>query len=313
MKLLLIGLMVAGAAWGQSYPSKPVKIIVPLAAGGTGDTLARLMGEELAKALGAPFVVENRPGSGGLIGTDAVAKAPADGYTLLHTSNSHVMLPAMRSDLPYDALRDFAVVARTADTHQALFANPGLPVNSVQELIAYARTHKVFYGSSGNGSATHLHMELFKLLAGVDLEHVPYKGSTQARTDLLSGQVQLAFDGLLPNLPNMKAGKLKALALASSHRSGAAPEIPTLAEAGVPAYRSDTWYALFAPSAVPKEVLEKLRGAAQAALKQPALRARLLKQGAEVSDATPAELEASMKNEMDGWKQVVRKAGIKAD
>jgi tripartite-type tricarboxylate transporter receptor subunit TctC len=313
MKLLLIGLMVAGAAWGQSYPSKPVKIIVPLAAGGTGDTLARLMGEELAKSLGAPFVVENRPGSGGLIGTDAVAKAPADGYTLLHTSNSHVMLPAMRSDLPYDALRDFTVVARTADTHQALFANPGLPVNSVQELIAYAKTHKVFYGSSGNGSATHLHMELFKLLAGVDLEHVPYKGSTQARTDLLSGQVQLAFDGLLPNLPNMKAGKLKALALASSHRSGAAPEIPTLAEAGVPAYRSDTWYALFAPSAVPKEVLEKLRGAAQAALKQPALRAKLLQQGAEVNDATPAELEASMKAELEGWKKVVAKAGIKAD
>jgi tripartite-type tricarboxylate transporter receptor subunit TctC len=310
--LILLLLLPTWAA-GQPYPSKPVRIVVPLAAGGTGDTLARLTGEEMSKSLGVAFVVENKPGSGGLIGTDAVAKAPADGYTLLHTSNSHVMLPAMRSDLPYDALRDFVVVARTADTHQALFANPAFPPNTVQELIAYAKTHKVFYGSSGNGSATHLHMELFKLLAGVDLEHVPYKGSTQARTDLLSGQIQLAFDGLLPNLPNMKAGKLKALALASSHRSAATPEIPTLAEAGVPAYRSDTWYALFAPAAVPKEVLEKLRSAAQAALRQPSLRAKLLQQGAEPSDATPAELEASMKSELDGWKQVVRKANIKAD
>jgi tripartite-type tricarboxylate transporter receptor subunit TctC len=313
VKWLLALLLLSGNAVGQPYPSKPVKIIVPLAAGGTGDTLARLVGEEMSKSLGAAFVVENRPGSGGTIGTDAVAKAPADGYTLLHTSNSHVMQPAMRSDLPYDALRDFAVVVRTADTHQALFANPAFPPNTVQELIAYAKTHKVFYGSAGNGSATHLHMELLKLLAGIDLEHVPYKGSTQARTDLLSGQVQLTFDGLLPNLPHMKAGKLKALALASSHRSGATPEIPTLSEAGVPGYRSDTWYALFAPSAVPKEVLEKLRSAAQSALRVPGLRAKLLQQGAEPSDATPAELEASMKSEFEGWKQVVKKANIKAD
>jgi tripartite-type tricarboxylate transporter receptor subunit TctC len=313
MKLVLILALVAGQAWGQGYPSRPVKIIVPLAAGGTGDTLARLVGEEMSKSLGAPFVVENRPGSGGMIGTDAVAKAPADGYTLLHTSNSHVMQPAMRKDMPFDALRDFAVIARTADTHQALLANPAFPPSSVQELIAYARTHKVFYGSAGNGSATHLHMELLKLLAGIELEHVPYKGSTQARTDLLSGQVQLAFDGLLPNLPHLRAGKLKALALASGRRSGVAPDVPTLAEAGVPGYRSDTWYALFAPSAVPKEVLEKLRSAAQAALKQQALRDKLLQQGAEVSDATAAELEASMKAELEGWRKVVAKAGIKAD
>jgi len=313
MKLIAALLLMAGQAWGQGYPSKAVKIIVPLAAGGTGDTLARLVGEEMSKSLGAPFVVENRPGSGGLIGTDAVAKAPADGYTLLHTSNSHVMQPAMRSDLPYDALRDFAVIARTADTHQALLANPAFPPNNVQELIAYARTHKVFYGSAGNGSATHLHMELLKLLAGIELEHVPYKGSTQARTDLLSGQVQLAFDGLLPNLPHLRAGKLKALALASSHRSGVAPDVPTLAEAGVPGYRSDTWYALFAPAAVPGEVLDKLRAAARAALKQQALRDKLLQQGAEPNDAAPAELEASMKAEFEGWKKVVAKAGIKAN
>jgi tripartite-type tricarboxylate transporter receptor subunit TctC len=313
MKWFCALLLVCGNAIGQQYPSRPVKIIVPLAAGGTGDTLARLVGEEMSKSLGAAFVVENRPGSGGLIGTEAVAKAPADGYTLLHTSNSHVMQPAMRSDLPFDALRDFAVVARTADTHQALLANPAFPANNIQELIAYARTHKVFYGSAGNGSATHLHMELFKLLAGVDLEHVPYKGSTQARTDLLSGQVQLAFDGLLPNLPHMRAGKLKALALASSRRSAAAPDVPTLAEAGVPGYRSDTWYALFAPAAVPREVLEKLRSAAQAALRLPGLREKLVQQGAEPSDATPAELEAAMKGELEGWKRVVAKARIKAD
>lgn len=242
-----------------------------------------------------------------------MAKSPADGHTLLHTSSSHVIHPALRKDLPYDALRDFTVIARVADTHQVLLANPAFAPSSVQELMAHAKRERVFYGSAGNGSATHLHMELLKLLAGIALEHVPYKGSTQARTDLLSGQIQLAFDGLLPNLPHIRAGKLKALGLASSRRSPAAPEIPILAEAGVPGYQSDTWYALFAPAGVPAAVLERLRVATRGALREPALRERMLRQGAEPAEGAPTELEALMRRELQAWARVVAQAQIKVD
>lgn len=309
----LLLLMLALPAWGQGYPAKPVKIIVPLAAGGTGDTLARLLAEELSKSLGAAFIIDNHPGSGGIIGTDAVAKSAPDGYTLLHTSSSHVMHPALRPTLSYDAIKDFLVLARTADTHQVLLAHPSFPPNNVSEFLAYTRTHRVFYGSSGNGSATHLHMELLKSLAGIDLEHVPYKGSTQARIDLLSGQIQLAFDGLLPNLPQIRAGKLKALALASSHRSAAAPEVPTLSEAGVPAYKSDTWYALFAPARVAKPIVERLRSAAHLALKSPGLQEKFLHQGAEPAESSPAELEALMRTDLARWTKLVSEARVKVD
>ena len=295
LNLRLLGLVLAFCAAGvaaQNFPSRAVRVIVPLAAGGTGDTLARLVGEELAKSLGAPFVIENRPGAGGIIGTEAVAKSAPDGYTLLHTSSSHVMHPALRPALPYDALRDFAVIAHTADTHQVLLAHPGFPAHNVQDLLTHARKSRVFYGSAGNGSATHLHMELLKSLAGIELEHVPYKGSTQARTDLL---------------------KLKALAIASSRRSPAAADIPTLSEAGVPAYKSDTWYALFAPAGVPAPVLELLRKAARSALESPALREKFVQQGAEPSATTPAQLEELMRVELARWGKVVADARIKAD
>lgn len=312
LRLLATGLaFCAAAVAAQNYPSRPVRILVPLAAGGTGDTLARLVGEELAKSLNAPFLIENRPGAGGIIGTEAAAKSAPDGYTLLHTSSSHVMHPALRPALPYDALRDFAVIAHIADTHQVLLAHPGFPAHNVQDLLAHARKSRIFYGSAGNGSATHLHMELLKSLAGIELEHVPYKGSTQARTDLLSGQIQLAFDGLLPNLPHIRAGRLKALAIASSRRSPAASDIPTLSEAGVPAYKSDTWYALFAPAGVP--VLEVLRKAAKAALESPSLREKFVQQGAEPSTTTPAQLEELMRAELARWSKVVAEARIKAE
>jgi tripartite-type tricarboxylate transporter receptor subunit TctC len=305
--------LLAMQASGQDFPARPIRIIVPLAAGGTGDTLARLLAEEMAKPLGMAVIIDNRPGSGGIIGTDAVAKSAPDGYTLLHTSSSHVMQPALRPQLPYDAIRDFAVIARTADTHQVLLANPAFPPASVKELLSYAKTQRVFYGSAGNGSATHLHMELLKSLTGIELDHVPYKGSTQARTDLLAGQIQLAFDGLLPNLPHIRAGKLKALGLASSHRSPAAPEIPTLAQAGVPGYQSDTWYALFAPAGVSSPVLELLRTTAQQALKGATLRGKLLQQGAEPTEGTPAELETLMRAELARWTKLVSESHIKVD
>jgi tripartite-type tricarboxylate transporter receptor subunit TctC len=297
----------------QNFPSKPIRIIVPLAAGGTGDTLARLVGEELGKALNGPVIVENRPGSGGTIGTEAVARSAPDGYTLMHTSASHIANAALRPKLAYDAIKDFAVIARTADTHQLLVAHPSFPPSTLQELIQYCKANRVFYGSSGNGSSTHLNMELLKSLAGIPMEHVPYKGSTQSRTDLIAGQIQLSVDGLLPTLPHIRAGKLKAIALASSRRSVVAPEIPTIAEAGVPDHQTDTWYALYAPALVPGPVLEKLRAATRGALQSAALRDKFLQQGAEPTDPTPAALEKQMHEDFARWARLVTEAKLKVD
>ena len=313
MKRFLLLALWPMVCWGQGFPAKPIKIVVPLAAGGTGDTLARLVGEELGKALGGAVIVENRPGSGGLIGSEAVAKSAPDGYTLLHTSASHVANAALRPKMPYDAIRDFAAIARTADSHQLLAAHPSFPPNTLKELIEYCKTNRVFYGSAGNGSSTHLNMELLKALAGIPMEHVPYKGSTQSRTDLIAGQIQLSVDGLVPTLPHIRAGKLKAIALASSRRSVVAPEIPTIAEAGVPAYQTDTWYALFAPAGVPAPVLENLRTAAATTLKSPGLRERMLQQGAEPTDPSPALLEKQMREDHARWSKLVAEARIKVD
>jgi tripartite-type tricarboxylate transporter receptor subunit TctC len=297
----------------QAFPDRPIRIIVPLAAGGTGDTLARLVGDELAKSLGGAVIVEDRPGSGGVIGTDAVAKSAPDGHTLLHTSPSHVLNAALRERLPYDPLKDFASIARTADTWQVLLAHPSVPASNVKQLIALAKTRSLNYGSSGNGSATHMNMELFKALAGVDLVHVPYKGSTQARTDLLSGQVQLVIDGLLPNLPHIRAGKMKALAVTNARRAPAAPDIPTMAQAGVPAYVSDTWYALLAPAGTPPAVLEQLRSATDAVLKSPALREKFVQQGAEPAGGGAAALDELMRADLARWRKVVADAKLQVD
>ena len=300
-------------SFGQSYPARPIKIIVPLAAGGTGDSLARLVGEELARTLGGAVIVENRPGSGGTIGTDAVAKSAPDGYTLLHTSSSHIANAALRPKLSYDAIKDFAVIARTADTHQVLVAHPSFPPNTVRELIAYCKANRVFYGSSGNGSSTHLNMELLKSLAGIDIAHVPYKGSTQSRIDLISGQIQLSVDGLLPTLPHIRAGKLKAIALTSSRRSAAVPDVPIIAEAGVPGYESDIWYALFAPSSLNANILERLRLATDAALQSPALKQKFLLQGAEPTASSPAQLQELMRTDYARWAKLVATAHLTVD
>jgi tripartite-type tricarboxylate transporter receptor subunit TctC len=311
--LLFLVLIAPLLCFAQSFPSKPIRIIVPLAAGGTGDTLGRLVGEELGRTLGGAVIVENRPGSGGTIGTEAVARSAPDGYTLMHTSASHIANAALRPKLPYDAIKDFAVIARTADTHQLVVAHPSFPASTLQELIQHCKTNRVFYGSSGNGSSTHLNMELLKSLAGIPMEHVPYKGSTQSRTDLIAGQIQLSVDGLVPTLPHIRAGKLKAIALASSRRSVVAPEIPTIAEAGVPAYLTDTWYALYAPAGIPGSVLEKLRTATNAALQSATLREKMLQQGAEPTDPSPALLDRQMREDYARWARLVSEAKLKVD
>ena len=308
-------LLVVATAWAQdSYPSRSVRVIVPLAAAGTGDTLARAVSEEMAKLLGQPFVVENRPGAGGLVGTDFVAAAAPDGYTLLAVSPSHVINPALHAKKTYDPLA-FEPITLIAHTHQVLLANPSVPFGTLKDLIAYDKANpgKLNYGSAGTGSATHLNMELFQSLAGTHITHVPYKGSTQARTDVVGGQVQLAMDGLLPVLPLIRDGKLKALALASTRRSKIAPEIPTMAEAGVPGYKSDTWYGLIAPPKTPPAIVQKLNATAVKVLSSEDIKNKLTKLGAEPLGSSPAEFRRLLESEQRLWTKVVKDSGAKAD
>jgi tripartite-type tricarboxylate transporter receptor subunit TctC len=299
----------------QGYPNRPIKLIVPLAAAGTGDTLARTVGEAMARELGQPVVIENKPGAGGLVGTEFVAASPADGYTLLAVSPSHVINPALYANQKtYDALKGFEPITVMANTHQVIVAHPSVAAKDLRELIAYAKKNPgtLNYGSAGTGSATHLNMELFKSMAGVDIVHVPYKGSTQARNDVLSGQVQLAMDGLLPLQPLIKDGRLKPLAITSSKRAQSNPEIPTIGEI-VPGYASDTWYGIIVPAGTPKDIIAKLHGAAVKALNSPGVRERLQKLGAEPVGNSPEEFRKLLEREQSLWARVVKESGAKVE
>ena len=298
----------------SAYPNRPIKMIVPLAAAGTGDTLARTVGEGMAKELGQPVVIENRPGAGGLLGTETVAAAPADGYTLLAVSPSHVINPALYKKATYDALKSFEPITVMANTHQVIVAHLSVPVKNIRELIDYAKKNpgKLNYGSAGTGSATHLNMELFKSMSGVDIVHVPYKGSTQARNDVLAGQVQLAMDGLLPVQPLIQDGRLKALAITSSKRAHSNPEIPTIGET-VPGYASDTWYGILVPAGTSKDVIAILHRAAVNALNSPGVRERLTKLGAEPVGNTPGEFRKLLESEQKTWAKVVKDSGAKVE
>ncbi len=305
----------ASLSQAQGYPNKPIKLIVPLAAAGTGDTLARTVGEQMSKELGQPVVIENKPGAGGLVGTEMVAAAPADGYTLLAVSPSHVINPALYSGKKtYDALKSFEPITVMANTHQVIVAHPSVEAKDLKELIAYAKKNpgKLNYGSAGTGSATHLNMELFRSMAGVDIVHVPYKGSTQARNDVLAGQVQLAMDGLLPLQPLIKDGRLKPLAITSGRRAQSNPEIPTIGES-VPGYASDTWYGILVPAGTPKEIIARLHAAAVKALNSPAVRERLTRLGAEPVGNTPEEFRKLLEREQALWVRVVKDSGAKVE
>jgi len=297
------------------YPNKPIKMIVPLAAAGTGDTLSRAVGEEMSKILGQPFVIENKPGAGGLVGTELVAASPADGYTLLSVSPSHVINPALHAGKKtYDPMKDFEPITVMANTHQIIVAHPSVPFSDLKGLIEYAKKNpgKLNYGSAGTGSATHLNMSLFLQMAGIDIVHVPYKGSTQARQDALAGQVQLAMDGLLPVQPLIKDGRLKAIALTSSKRSATNPEIPIIGET-VPGYSSDTWYGILVPAGTPRDIIAKLHAAAVKALVSPAVKDRLTKLGAEPVGNSPEEFRKLLEAEQKTWTKVVKDSGAKAD
>ncbi len=311
----LLALVYAGAQ-AQTYPTKAIRWIVTYPPGGPTDFVARAIGAKLTEAWGQQVVIDNRAGAGGVIGTDLAAKAAPDGYTLLFgTSAGLTINPALVRTLAYDPVRDFAPVSLLVINPQILVVNNSVPVNSVKELIAYAKSRpgQLNYASVGQGSPNHLGMELLKALAGIDMVHVPYKGTGPAVTDLLGGQVQLMFNSMPSVLPLVKAGKLKGLAVGSPQRSPAAPEVPTVAEAGVPGFENVTWYGMFAPAKTPKDVIAKLNAQVVKILTNPEMAQRMASQGAEPRGTTPEELAGFMRVESERWKKVIKAAGIKLE
>jgi tripartite-type tricarboxylate transporter receptor subunit TctC len=313
--VLLLALLPAAPVWAQAFPSKPVRIIVAFAPGGIADFAARSFSQRLAETLGQPVVIENRAGAGGITGAEVVARAAPDGYTLLVTSISHTINPSVRKQLPFDAVRDFTPVTLIMDAPNFLVIHPSLPSKSVKELVALARSRpgQISYASSGTGTSTHLSGELFKALARVDLVHVPYKGGGPAVIDLAGGHVQMMFSTLPSVLGQVRAGKLRGLAVTGARRFPAAQEYPTMIEAGVPGYEVSGWSGLFAPAGLPREVVTRLAGEIGKILRAPDLRERFVTLGAEPVGNSPDEFAAFVRSEIAKWKKVVDFAKIQAD
>jgi tripartite-type tricarboxylate transporter receptor subunit TctC len=303
------------SVFGQAYPSRPVKIIVPFAAGGPADNFARFMGQRLSDALGQPFVVDNRPGGGSVIGTDVAAKAAPDGYTLLMMSNTHTVNETLLANKPFALMRDFVAVAPINYSDLVLVAHPSVKANNLKELLALAKAQpgKINYASSGPGTPYHMAGELLKSMAGVYLVHIPYKGSSGARTDVIGGQVELMFDAVTTMTEQVKAGKVKAIATSGKVRSDVLPDVPTLAEAGVPGYEATIWLGLMAPKGTPKAVVDKLNEAVSKIASQPDVKALWTKQGAVPMVMTPEAFDKYARDDIAKWADVIKKAGIKAD
>jgi tripartite-type tricarboxylate transporter receptor subunit TctC len=302
----------ANSVQAQGYPNKPIRIIVPYPPAGFNDTLARTVGQKLTDAWGQPVVVDNRPGGGTLIGTDLVAKAAPDGHTLLITPFAFAVNPSIFKKLPYDPIKDFAPITLAASTPNLLVVNPAVPVKSVKELLATAKSNpaKLNYASTGTGSSNHLSMEKFKQMAGVDIVHVPYKGSAPAVTDLIGGQVNLMFDNIPNVLPHVKAGKLRALAVTSPQRSPHVPDVPTVIEGGVPGYEVTVWFGISAPAGTPEPVLTKLNTEIVKILNMPDVKERFAAQGVDSIGSTPGEFAAHIKAQMAAWAKVVKDSGV---
>jgi tripartite-type tricarboxylate transporter receptor subunit TctC len=299
-------------ASAQTYPAKPVRLIVSLAPAGGMDITSRMLAQKLSEHLGQQVVVENRPGAGGAVGGDLVAKAPADGYTLLTASIAYAVIPSSHKNLPYDPIRDLTPIAVMVNAANILVVHPSLPVKSVRELVAFAKAHPgaLSYSSGGNGAAAHLMMEAFKLATGTDMLHIPYKGTGPGMVDLLAGRISLTVTGVASSLEYVKQGKLRVLATPGTKRSLAMPEVPTIAEAGVPGYAVDNWYALFAPAATPKEVLAQLNGEVIRIFHSPDLKERLATLGLEPAGEPLANTNTNIKSEMARWAKVVKAAKI---
>ena len=313
---LLIGVPCASVVAAEIvFPSKPVRIIVPFAPGGGTDLIARALAQKLSEAWGQQALIDNRAGGGTVIGSDMVAKSAADRHTLLLTANPHTTNPALHPKLPYDTLRDFAGITQIAASPLILTVHPSLPARSVRELITVAkqRPGQLSYGTSGNGGPQHLAGEMFKVMAGVAMVHVPYRGGAPAIADLLAGQTQLMFGSTFTVIPQNTAGRLRALAVTSAQRSAALPNLPTVAEAALPGYAMTTWYGLFAPAATPRAVITKLHADVARALKMPDVIERLTRDGSEPVASEPAVFDAHVRTEIENARRIVKASGMRLD
>lgn len=306
---------IASAA-GEAYPQRPLKLVVPMAAGGNGDIIARLIGKDLTDLLKQPVIIDNRPGAGGNIGADAVAKASSDGYTLvLGAVGTHAINASLYRRMPYDIRRDFTPVTMMASVPNVLVVHPSLPVKNVQELVAYAKSKPggLNFASSGAGSSIHLSGEMFKSMTGVPMSHVAYKGSAPALTDLLAGQVDLMFDNLPTSLPHIQSGKLRALAVTSTTRSPALPDVPTMEQAGIKGFEAGSWFGILAPAGTPPEVVDALDRSIEAALQKPQMRQALSERGFQIAVKGPRAFAAFIDQEIDKWAAIVKASGATAD
>jgi len=316
--ILLAAIAVANVdaqAPGANYPAKQIRVIVPFPAGGPTDAIARAIGQKLSETWGQPVIVDNRPGAGGNIGTELAAKSPADGYTLFIGTVANAINQSLFAKLPFDFVRDFAPVTQNYVTGLILAVHPSLPAHSVKELIVLAKAHpgQLSYSSSGVGGTPHLAGELFNSMAGVTMVHVPYKGSAPAMADLLGGHIQLTFDNMLTVLPQVKAGKLRGLAVTMTTRSPLTPELPTVAEAGLKGFEVKSWNGVVVPTGTPKEIIARLNGEIVRILRQPDLREKFLVQGVELVPTTPEEFGAFIKQDIAKWAKVIQLSGARAE
>ena len=313
--LALVLLCCGTATLSQPYPSRPVRLVVPFAVGGSADVYGRFLAAKLSENLGHPFVIENRPGGGAVVGTDAVAKSAGDGYTVLIMSNTHTVNETLIPKKPYDLMRDLVPVTGINYQDLLLAIHPSVPAKNLKELIALAKSSpgKLNYASSGPGTPYHMAGELFKYMAGVDIVHIPHKGSDQARTAVLGHQVDMMFDAISTIVAQVHAGKLKGLATTGKTRSAITPEVPTVAEAGVPGYEATIWLGLMAPAETPKPVVEKLNAEVVKVLNSPDIKENWGKQGAVPMPMTPAEFDRFLRADIQKWSKLVKDTGMKVD
>ena len=316
MKLLLAMAALAALsapAAAQSWPNKPVKIVVPFGPGGPADVYARILGQELSEVLKQQFIIDNKPGAGAVIGTDIVAKSPADGYTLLMMSNTHTTNETLLSNKPYALMRDLVAVAPVNSSDLVMVVHPSVPAKTLQEFIALAKAEpgKLAYSSSGPGTPYHMAGELFKAMSGTDILHVPHKGSAEARNDVMGGHVQMMFDAVTAMKGSIDAGQVRALATTGEKRSTVLPDVPTVSEAGVPGYEATIWLGIMAPKGTPKEIVDRLNAEIARIIAKPAIREAWAKQGAVPMTMTPAAFDAYLRRDIDKWAKVIEKSGAK--
>jgi tripartite-type tricarboxylate transporter receptor subunit TctC len=311
-----IALLLPGFAAAQAYPSKPIRFVVPYPPGGPLDTVARLLAQKVSENVKQPVIVDNKPGAGGNIGADAVAKSPPDGHTILMGAvATHAINPTLYANIPYDPVRDFLPVTQVASTPNVLIVNSSVPATNVREFIAHAKANagKLNFGSGSTGSAGHLAGELFKTMAGIDMTHVPYKGAAPAMQDLIGGQVQLMFDNFASASTQVRASRVRALAVTTARRSALAPDLPTIAESGLPGFDISTWFGIFVPAGTPRDIVERLHAEFTRALAAPDVREKMLNLGAEPVGNRPEEFAAYIRAEAEKYGRVIKSSGARAD